>query len=223
MSKNRHIPYFFSRKTHSNNGFFQHHKKKFDFKGTKQSFLRIYSVSVLMNALHTQIYYIMNIDEFSIFTRRLRSEIVAIGYRYLKNDEEAEDNAQDTLLKLWTIRGRLQQCTSMEGIAFTICKNLCISKLRKRKVIPIELNEEIQQISQHNAQWMLEEKENSEWLADMIDDLPASQMEILKMSQQDGLENSDIAEILGISETTVRTAICKARKRLIEHLKARTK
>ena len=108
MSKQA-LPLFFLRKTHSNNGFFQHHKKNFDFKGTKQSFLRIYSVSVLMNALLTQIYYIMNIDEFSIFTRRLRSEIVAIGYRYLKNDEEAEDNAQDTLLKLWTIRGRLQQ------------------------------------------------------------------------------------------------------------------
>lgn len=165
----------------------------------------------------------MNIDEFSIFTKRMRSEIVAIGIHYLKDENEAEDNAQDTLLKLWTIRGRLLQCTSMEGIAFTICKNLCISKLRKRRAVSIELNEEIQQISQHNAQWMLEEKENSQWLADVIDGLPASQMEILKMNQQDGLENSDIAKILGISETTVRTTICKARKKLIQHLKTRNR
>ena len=105
--------------------------------------------------------YTMNKDEFSILTKRLRSEIVAIGARYLKDEEEAEDNAQDTLLKLWTIRGQLLQCSSVEGLAYTICKNLCISKLRKRKVVPIELNEEMEHISQNNAQWMLEEKENS--------------------------------------------------------------
>ena len=167
--------------------------------------------------------YTMNKDEFSILTKRLRSEIVAIGARYLKDEEEAEDNAQDTLLKLWTIRGQLLQCSSVEGLAYTICKNLCISKLRKRKVVPIELNEEMEHISQNNAQWMLEEKENSEWLTDVIDGLPASQMEILKMSQQDGLENTDIAELLGISETTVRTTLCKARKKLLQHLKTRHK
>ena len=93
--------------------------------------------------------------------------------------------------------------------------------MRKQKVISLELNEEMEHISQHNAQWMLEEKENAKWLAEEIDGLPASQMDILKMSQLDGLDNADIAEILGISVTTVRTAICKARKRLLEHLKAR--
>lgn len=165
----------------------------------------------------------MNKDEFSILTKRLRSEIVAIGTRYLKDEEEAEDNAQDTLLKLWTIRGQLRQCSSVEGLAYTICKNLCISKLRKRKVVPIDLNEEIEHICQKNALWMLEEKENSEWLTGVIDGLPASQMEILKMSQQDGLENADIAELLGISETTVRTTLCKARKKLLQHLKTRHK
>lgn len=163
----------------------------------------------------------MTKNEFGIITKRLRSEIVAIGTRYLKDEQEAEDNAQDTLLKLWTIRGQLLPCHSVDGIAFTICKNLCISKLRKRKFIPIELNDEIEQISHNNALWMLEEKENSVWLADVIDGLPASQMEILKMSQQDGLENADIAELLGISETTVRTTLCKARKKLLLHLKTR--
>jgi RNA polymerase sigma factor (sigma-70 family) len=46
-------------------------------------------------------------------------------------------------------------------------------------------------------------------------------MQILRMSQQDGLENNEIAELLGISETTVRTALCKARKNLLEKLMKR--
>lgn|SRR5574344_54705 len=163
----------------------------------------------------------MNKEEFSILTKHLRPKIVAVCFHFLKDEVEAEDTTQDTLLKLWTIRERLQQCRSVEPLAITICKNLSISRLRKQKVISLELNEEMEHISQHNAQWMLEEKENAKWLAEEIDGLPASQMDILKMSQLDGLDNADIAEILGISVTTVRTAICKARKRLLEHLKTR--
>ena len=80
----------------------------------------------------------------------------------------------------------------------------------------MELNDEIRLISAHDSGWMLEEKENAQWLEENIAGLPAAQMQILRMSQQDGLENSEIAEVLGISETTVRTALCKARKKLLE-------
>ena len=86
----------------------------------------------------------------------------------------------------------------------------------------MELSDEIRLISTHDSQWMLEEKENAEWLEDSIAGLPTAQMQILRMSQQDGLENNEIAEVLGISEVTVRTALCKARKNLLEKLIKRT-
>ena len=63
---------------------------------------------------------------------------------------------------------------------------------------------------------MLEDEENARWLEQRIGELPFAQMQILRMSQQDGLENSEIAELLGISETTVRTALSKARKKLLQ-------
>lgn len=163
----------------------------------------------------------MNKEEFSILTKNIRPKIVAIGFHFLKDEMEAEDTAQDTLLKLWIIRCRLRQCGNIKALAMIICKNLCISKLRRQRVMPMELNEEIELISMQNAQWMMEEKENASWLAEQIDGLPASQIEILRMCHQDGLENFDIAQILGISETTVRTAKCKARKVLMEQLKMR--
>ena len=163
----------------------------------------------------------MDKEEFCILTQRIRPEIVAIALHFLKDEMEAEDVAQDTLLKLWTIRVRLRQCGNIRALAKIACKNLCISKLRRQRVIPMELNEEIELISQQNAQWIMEDKENAAWLADQIEELPSTQMQILRMCQQDGLENADIAQILGISETTVRTAKCKARKALMEQLKMR--
>ena len=154
----------------------------------------------------------MEKEEFCTLARRLRADILAVSRRFLGSQAEAEDNVQDTLLRLWSIRYQLDAVRSIRALTYAICRNLCISKLRKRKVVPLELNEEIKLASAHDSGWMLEEKENARWLEDRIGELPAAQMQILRMSQQDGLENSEIAELLGISETTVRTALSKARR-----------
>lgn len=163
----------------------------------------------------------MSKEEFCILAARLRGDILSLSRRFLREDGEAEDNVQDTLLRLWTIREKLDEVRSVQALTYAICKNLCVSKLRKRRVIPMELSDEMRLISTHDSEWMLEEKENARWLEDSIAGLPAAQMQILRMSQQDGLENNEIAEVLGISETTVRTALCKARKNLLEKLMKR--
>lgn len=163
----------------------------------------------------------MNKEEFCTLAKQMRADILALSRRFLREENEAEDNVQDTLLRLWTIREQLDEVRSVQALTYAICKNLCISKLRKRRIFPMELHEEIRLISEHDSGWMLEEKENAQWLEDNIAGLPSSQMQILKMSQQDGLENNEIAEVLGISEVTVRTALCKARKNLMEKLMKR--
>lgn len=157
----------------------------------------------------------MDKEKFCTLARDLRADILLASRRFLGGEAEAEDNVQDTLLRLWSIRDRLDAVHSVKALTYAICRNLCISKLRGRKTFPIELNDEIKLASTHDSQWMLEEKENAEWLEERIGELPFSQMQILRMSQQDGLENCEIAELLGISETTVRTALCKARKTLL--------
>ncbi|MBQ7462038.1 MAG: sigma-70 family RNA polymerase sigma factor [Bacteroidaceae bacterium] len=158
----------------------------------------------------------MGKEEFCILANKLRGDILSLSRRFLREEAEAEDNVQDTLLRLWTVREKLDEVRSVEALTHAICKNLCVSKLRKRRVIPMELSDEIKLVSTNDSEWMLEEKENAQWLEDSIAGLPAAQMQILRMSQQDGLENSEIAEVLGISEVTVRTALCKARKKLLE-------
>lgn len=163
----------------------------------------------------------MEREEFCTLASQLRADILALSRRFLKDEAEAEDNVQDTLLKLWTVREQLDAVRSVKALTYAICRNLCITKLRQRKIIPMELNDEIKIISEHDSQWMLEEKENAQWLEERIEELPSAQMQILRMSQQDGLENYEIAEILGINETTVRTALCKARKKLLEKITER--
>ena len=158
----------------------------------------------------------MEKEEFSKLARAMRADIMALSRRFLGDETEAEDNVQDTLLRLWSVRHRLEEVRSVSALTFAICRNLCISKLRRHKTVPLSLSDEIRIASDHDTAWQLEDEENARWLEGRIGELPFAQMQILRMSQQDGLENSEIAELLGITETTVRTALSKARKRLLK-------
>lgn len=163
----------------------------------------------------------MKDSEFCRLVKQLRPVIAAVSLRLLDDRDEAEDNTQDTLLRMWTVRDRIDDDSSARALALVVCRNLGISKLRCRKTGLVELTGDLQHLTERCAQWCMEEKENAEWLAESIDGLPASQITVLKMSQQEGLENSEIAEILGIEEVTVRSTLSKARKALLAKLRDR--
>ena len=100
----------------------------------------------------------MEKEAFCTLARQLRADILSLSRRFLKEESEAEDNVQDTLLRLWTIRAQLDEVRSVQALTFAICRNLCISKLRKRRIVPMELSDEIRLVSTHDSEWMLEER-----------------------------------------------------------------
>ena len=46
----------------------------------------------------------MEKEAFCTLARQLRGDILSLSRRFLREESEAEDNVQDTLLRLWTIR-----------------------------------------------------------------------------------------------------------------------
>ncbi len=163
----------------------------------------------------------MNIREFETWVRRLRPSLLNTARRMLGDEEDAEDTVQDALLKLWLIRDRLTLYRSPEALATAVVKNLSISLLRERTNNPTPLPEDLEIRSERTPEREMEEREDHVWLARIIHGLPSAQMTILKMSQSEGMSNQQIADVLGIAETSVRTAICKARHKLLEELKKR--
>ena len=51
----------------------------------------------------------MTTEEFQQQAERLRYQLVSIAKRYLGNTDEAEDIAQDAMIKLWLMRDKLLQ------------------------------------------------------------------------------------------------------------------
>ena len=145
----------------------------------------------------------MTTEAFQQQAGELRKQLVGIAHRYMGNTDEAEDIAQDAMVKLWLMREQLT--LPIAGMASIVTRNLCIDALRKKhQTIDIaQLPDEAD---------FSDDGEQIEQLMKVIDSLPSTQRTILRMRHLQGMEMREIALVLGSTEVAVRKTLSRARK-----------
>lgn len=145
----------------------------------------------------------MTTEAFQQQAGELRKQLVSIAHKYMGNTDEAEDIAQDAMVKLWLMREQLT--LPIAGMASIVTRNLCIDALRKKhKTIDIaQLPDEAD---------FSDDGEQIEQLLKVIDSLPSTQRTILRMRHLQGMEMREIALVLGSTEVAVRKTLSRARK-----------
>jgi RNA polymerase sigma-70 factor (ECF subfamily) len=133
--------------------------------------------------------------------------------------EEAEDIAQDVMLRLWQMREELERYRSVEAIVTLMARHLIRNKQRRK---PPEKLDEAMTLSLHSSpQDELETKEEEAWLTSRIEQLPTTQRTLLYMRTAERCSHEEIAQRLGIETTSVSTLLARARKSLLEDIKHR--
>ena len=162
----------------------------------------------------------MTREEFTSMVRRERPRLVGIAYRFLGSEQEAEDAAQNTLLKLWTMRDEIAGIRTVESYATMIVRNLCIDVLRSKNVKDVTSIDDVQQVItesyEQSPDISLEQKEDVDYIGKIMSQLPNAQQSIMRMRHVDGLEISEIAEIMDMSEGNVRVLLSRGRQRVKE-------
>ena len=145
----------------------------------------------------------MTTEAFQQQAGELRKQLVSIAHKYMGNTDEAEDIAQDAMIKLWLMREQLT--LPIAGMASIVTRNLCIDALRKKhQTIDIaQLPDEAD---------FSDDGEQIEQLLKVIDSLPSTQRTILRMRHLQGMEMREIALVLGSTEVAVRKTLSRARK-----------
>ena len=145
----------------------------------------------------------MTTEAFQQQAGELRKQLVSIAHKYMGNTDEAEDIAQDAMVKLWLMREQLT--LPIAGMASIVTRNLCIDALRKKhQTIDIaQLPDEAD---------FSDDGEQIEQLLKVIDSLPSTQRTILRMRHLQGMEMHEIALVLGSTEVAVRKTLSRARK-----------
>lgn len=161
---------------------------------------------------------------FSELFSRFYSRLFRYGIKLVSNKEAVQDGIQELFLSLWRNRGGLGDANSVEfyllfslrRILFKEKKSTHARQKRNREykenASPPRLNieDQIIRIEQKEERYRLYQK--------ALETLTDRQKEALRLRMEYGLNNSEIAEIMVLSEKRIRNLIYEATKRLREQI-----
>ena len=157
----------------------------------------------------------MDIQTFKIQVFPVREKVYRLSLRMLRCNADAEDVAQEVMLKLWTMREQLDAYRSIEALAVQIGKNICINRLRARKHSSDEDFDALHDPAP-TPDRQLEAADSMETVARIIDRLPETQRMVIRLRDVEGYQPAEIAEIMGCEESAVRMNLSRARKKVKE-------
>ncbi|WP_128547488.1 RNA polymerase sigma-70 factor [Larkinella soli] len=144
----------------------------------------------------------------------------AIGIKFLKDPERAEDAVQDIFLKLWDHRDALNETCSIKGFLSISMKNHVLNVIRDShqsiwEYLSAETEEAYGEDTTGNA---FQLQEYGEILEQGLRQLPPQRARVFRMRVFNGLDNEQVARQLSISVNTVKFQFSQASKFLKEYL-----
>ena len=161
----------------------------------------------------------MTSQKFSTEYLPLAPMLYRIAFHILEQQDEAEDAVQETFLKLWEIRDKLDDVESAKAYSIRILKNECLDRLRKaKKSVPADQVLVREPISPTDEQ--IDARRRLEKVLGAIKSLPDSQKQVLLLRTVEGLSYEEISKKMGMSQLTLRVLLTRARGAL-RHLSGR--
>lgn len=158
----------------------------------------------------------MQQPEFEHHVPHWRSKALAVSRACGAQAAEADDVAQEVLLKLWMMRNELERYRSIEALVSVMSRNLTIGHLRRQRMVGLD---DLVQVSDNGSPLQqLIDHEEEQRLMNLVNALPSSQHAVLVMRQVEHRPYDEIASLIGISETSARTLLSRARKALLRRI-----
>lgn len=152
-------------------------------------------------------------------TLRLTPRVHAHAYRLLGNAAEAEDVAQEAMLRLWKIAPEWRQGEArVTTWLYRVVANLCTDRLRRARSAPLEAAPEPVDEAASAAD-RLQDAARAAALQKALDGLPERQRQAVVLRHIEGLANPEIAEIMHISVDAVGSLNARGKRALTAALK----
>ena len=144
---------------------------------------------------------------FDLYENRLYYFVFSIT----KSEYATEEILQEVFIKIWTKKETIDPNRSFESFIFTIAKNLTYNYLRN-----IANQQSLKEEYWKNISSLNEETKDSILLAeyedivhDILQQIPTQKRSIYILSKQQGKSNKEIADLLGITQKTVKNHLWK--------------
>lgn len=140
-----------------------------------------------------------------------------IGYRIVNNTGEAEDVLQEAFISAFRNLEYYRGEASFGSWLKRIVVNKAINVLKKRRMESLPENEDFdvqEEVSQPEGEFPF----NVDQVKKAIASLPDGYRAVLSLYLLEGYDHSEIAEILGISESTSKSQFNRSKKKLLSLL-----
>jgi len=148
------------------------------------------------------------------------SPVMGFCLGYLKDRELAKEAVQETFLRVWTNRMKIDADKPLQGYLFTIARNIALNFLKKASA-DRRLCERIYyagNLLDDRVQQELDWKDYEHITRQAIDLLPEKRRQVFLLAREQGLSYQEIAQKLDISTSTVKTHMSIAMQEVRQYL-----
>jgi len=159
----------------------------------------------------------MELQEFKTKVLPVKDRLYRLALHMLRSVPEAEDILQDAMLKLWDKRQQLDTYRSIEALAVTITKNMCLDRLKSKKhknqldVQEMELDSGF--ITPYKK---VELSDSVKIMTQAFAALPEQQRLLISLRDMEGFSYEEISEQTGLEINNIRVGLSRARKKARE-------
>ncbi len=144
--------------------------------------------------------------------------------RILNDTAEAEDAMQEGFLKAFQSINEFRFESTFGTWLKRIVVNVSLDYLRKKKAVFTEITNDQYLITDDDY---YDEPISAELtvkkIKDIVHDMPDGYRAIFSMHMFEGFDYDEISEITGLTVSAVRSQFCRARRKVIEHVKQKIK
>ena len=141
----------------------------------------------------------------------------AVCLRYMKNNDEAEDVLQDAMIKVFSKLSEYSKKGSFEGWMRRIVVNTCLDQIRKNQKLKFDAPLEQEEYKLSTNAYIFE-KLSADELIKEIQEMPPGYKVVFNMFAIEGFSHQEIAEHLGVAESTSKSQYLRARAYLKERI-----
>lgn len=144
-----------------------------------------------------------------LLLRELEPFVYRVSYHLTRHQQDAEDIAQETMYKICTKLQLYRGDSSLQTWVYSLVMNTYKDFLRKKK------NRQFEPLSEFAASSSFENTSDTKIMFDkLLEDLPEIDRQIVILRFQNDLSVREVAEIMNISESNVKTRVFRLKDRL---------
>ena len=148
---------------------------------------------------------------YAVLIERYQHFVFTLTSNFIHNREDAEEVAQDVFVKAYNSLQLYNRTSKFSTWLYTICRNTCISHLRKKTQ---DKNDQQYDDTYHdNVNKSVEQRSEKQTLQAAISEMKEDEATIIQLFYLHEQTIDEIANILDLSKGNVKVKLYRARKR----------